>query len=322
MRRALVLFVLAVVLAPACKEKDNTKVVVAVWSDLAVPTELDSIRIDVAGPTQTGTKTLPLTAGKLPVQLTLVPEGAKDATFTVRAVGLRSLGEVVSQTARASFVSGKALLLKLFLGRDCIGKTCSGDYTCLQGLCDQPIGVTSLPPYNPSNLQPPDAGVRSDGSVVLDSGPTLDGRGNEPVAPDMRVVDSHVFEAAAEAASDVPISPAGTGGAGGAGGRTGTISSGGTAGSTGLGGAPGTGGAPAVDARTIDAVGPDDVPLGGAGGAIPNGGTGGAPGTGGAGGTGGTGGEGGATGGATGTGGVMEACVFGTSRFGNCKFGP
>lgn len=328
LRRALAaLSVLAMVIAPACKkDRDNTKIVVAVWSDLAVPTELDEIRVEVVGPTQTGTKTFPLTGpGKLPVQLELVPLGDKNATFAVKAVGLRSLVEGVSQTARVSFVSGKALLLKLFLGRACQGKTCTGDYTCAQGICDQPIAVGTLPPYDPNNLQGPDAGPRPDSSVGLDTGPIPDGRGNEPVAP-----ESNAREVGAEAIPDAPITPPGTGGAGGWTGRDGPSSSGGAGGST---GPIGSGGVTSVDASGMDAIATDapDVPLSGgtggvivgAGGATGTGGVGG--GTGGAtGGTGGTGGSGGATGGggATGTGGAMETCVFGTSRFGNCKFGP
>jgi hypothetical protein len=331
MRRLLA--VLAIVLAPACKaDKDNTKIVVAVWSDLAVPAELDAIRIDASG-SEASSRTFPLTAAADPskalVLLELVPLAAKDATITVKATGMRNLSDLVSQTARVSFVAGKALLLKMFLGRDCQGKTCGPDFTCAQGVCDQPIAAPTLPTYDPSNLRPPDAGVRVDGSVAIDTGPTVDSSRGEPIAPDLRAVDSSVFEVGAEAIVDVPITPPGTGGAGGSASLDGPRGSGGAGGGAGAGGAPGTGGGPGIDARTIDAITPEtvDAPLGGAGGARLDAGTGGAPGTGGgsgAGGAGGSGGTGGATGGATGTGGGtgMGVCVFGTSRFGNCKFGP
>jgi hypothetical protein len=325
MRRVLALLLLAIALAPACKEKDNTKIVVAVWSDLAVPIELDTVRIDVSGPTQTGSKTFLLTSGSeagktmLPAQLELVPLGEKNATFTVKAVGLRSQAEIVSQTARVSFVSGQALLLKLFLGRDCKGKTCPTEYTCAAGACDQPIAVVNLPPYEPGKpLSPPDAGARIDSGTGLDSGPTIDSKGSESLAPDLRAVDTGSIDVGADAALDVPITSTGTGGAGGSGGAGGTA---------GLDGPSGSGGAPGIDAHPIDSVAADtiDAPLGGAGGAggaIVDAGSGGTTGTGGIGGTGGTGGATGG-GGATGTGGTgMEVCVFGTSRFGNCKFGP
>jgi hypothetical protein len=71
---------------------------------------------------------------------------------------------VVSQEARLSFVTGKSLVLNLFLGRACLGKatTCTGDNTCSSGNCDQPVAVevnTLLPYDSKIPLLPPDAGV-------------------------------------------------------------------------------------------------------------------------------------------------------------------
>ena len=190
MRRILAWLALGMVLAPACKDQDNTKIVVAVWSDLAVPSELDSVRIDVAGPTSSGSKTFPLTAGggtnKLPVQLELVPLDAKDATFTVKATGTG----LVTQSARVSFVAGQSLLLKLFLAQSCKPLTCVGDTTCAAGACTQPIAVASLPPYDPSQpLSPPDAGTRSD------SGTFTDGGSHEAGTPDLGAIDVAAIDA-------------------------------------------------------------------------------------------------------------------------------
>jgi hypothetical protein len=328
MRRALFGLAFALVLASACKkDKDNTKIIVAVWSDLSVVNELDAVRIEVQGPAETRGKTFPLALGddsskykySLPIKLELLPEGAKNMTVTVKAVGLHDSGEVVSQTARVSFVSGQALLLKLFLGRDCIGKICpSSDYTCATGACDRPVVVTTLPAFDPKRLQPPDAGPRLDSSIALD-GPTLDGRSGEAIAPDLRAVDSNLVEAGADAAPDLPITPPGTGGAGGSTGAGGAL---GTGGGTGAGGATGSGGTPGIDARTLDATAFDaaDAPTPATGGVVT--GSGGTTGAGGA--TGGGNGTAGATGGGgvTGTGGAMETCTFGVSRFGNCRFAP
>jgi hypothetical protein len=148
MRRTAVLLALASTLALACKGKDNTKIVVAVWSDLAVPAELDSIRIDVDG---TGSKNFPLTPGSDPsaplAQLELVPLGAKNETFTVTATGLYGPTDLVAQTARVSFVAGQSLLLKLFLAGACEGRPCTEVYTCAAGFCNQPTAVPNLPPY-------------------------------------------------------------------------------------------------------------------------------------------------------------------------------
>ena len=245
MRHAVFLLALVSALAPACKGADNTKIVVAVWSDLAVPDDLDSVRFDVAG-TGTGSKTLPITARSqsgqttLVAELELVPLGAKDETFTVTATGLHKQAEVVAQTASVSFVAGQSLLLKLFLAGNCKGLlTCPETYTCAAGACNQPIATPNLPPYDPSvTLSPPDAGTALDGaSGAVDSGTPEAGN---------------------------------TGEAGGA---------------SGLDSASGTGGVAGSDARPIDASLADavDAPLGGAGGAGGRSGTGGSSGAGGAG---------------------------------------
>jgi Protein of unknown function (DUF1566) len=172
MRRTAVLLALVSTLAPACKGQDNTKIVVAVWSDLAVPDDLDSVRIEVTG---SGSKTFPLTAGSDPsaplAELELVPLGAKDENFIVTATGLHAGNEVVAQTASVSFVPGQSLLLKLFLYGNCRGLNCSADHTCAAGACDQPIAVPNLPPYDPSvPLSPPDAGVGGNGGTGGSSG--------------------------------------------------------------------------------------------------------------------------------------------------------
>jgi hypothetical protein len=273
MRRTAVLLALVGALAPACRSQDNTKIVVAVWTDLAVPDDLDSVRIDVAG---TGSKTLAITvAGQsgqatLVAKLQLVPLGAKNETFTVTATGLRSGNEVVAQTARVSFVPGQSLLLKLFLYGNCRDAKCPTDYTCAAGACDQPIAIPNLPAYDPSQpLSPPDAGTALDsGSGALDSGgDSLDSGTREAGNPDLRAVDAKLADVGTDAASDLRVP---TGGAGGA---------------SGLDSASGTGGVAGSDARPIDASVADavDAPLGGGGGVGGSSGTGGSQGTGGAG---------------------------------------
>ena len=302
MRHVLIALVLAVTLTPACKSKDNTKIVVAVWSDMVVPTELDTVFIDVTGPTSEGSKTFHLTTeSALPVQLELVPLAAKDATFMVTAVGQKGANALVSQSARVSFVTGQALLLKLFLGRACEGMTCTGDTTCSAGTCSQPIATVTLPPYDPSKpLVGPDAGAAIDSSVGNEAGPAIDSQSSEAATPDLRLVETATIDAQQP---DVPLPSGGIdGGASETGGRSGSGGSSGGGGSTGAGGTSGAGGAPAGDGTQIDGAASDgtDVPIvigaGGAGAVTGSGGTGGGVvGTGGTSGSGGAGGTGGST---------------------------
>ena len=218
MRRAFLL--LAIALAPACKRQDNTKIVVAVWSDLAVPTESDTIRIEVAGPNGNTSDSFRLTAGaepgktKLPAVLELVPLAAKNATFTVKATGQLGMADLVSQSARVSFVSGQALLLKLFLGGACKGASCGADFTCSAGACSQPVALATLPAFDPRQLLvPPDAGAGPDSPAATETGGTIDNRPAEPSGPDLRPLDvGSVVVDAGEL--DVPMSSGVTGGSG------------------------------------------------------------------------------------------------------------
>jgi len=263
MRRIIIL--LALVSALACKGKDNTKIVVAVWSDLAVPADVDSVRIDVPG---TGSQNFPLTASSqsgqtsLVAELELVPLGAKNETFTVTATGLHAGNQVVAQTASVSFVAGQSLLLRLFLSGSCIVAKCNANYTCSAGAC-QPVSVPNLPPYDPGvPLSPPDASVVVDGGgEAIDSGSPIDSGTRETGTggADLRATDARSVEGGA---SDVPVSAGGvsrgSGGAGGAGGSSGTGGSSGGAGATTASGGAATGGI----------VGAGGVGAGGTGGSL------------------------------------------------------
>jgi hypothetical protein len=329
MRASRAPFALALVLLPlwgGCT-KDTTKIVVAVWSDLTIPAELDTVRIEVAGPSGNSTDDFPVTAGsenhksKLPVQLELVPLGAKDATFTVKAIAVRSGAEVVSQSARVSFVRGQALLLKLLLGRACVGVPCVDNFTCSAGTCNQPIATSDLPPYDPRNLLGPDAGLGVEAGSILDSA------GGESGTQDARSTDTSLgaLDGGSGGASGSAVFDSGSGADGmGAAGDA-------HVGAGGAGGGPGIDGH-ANDASPVDAV---DAPLvasgGGAGGAGGSGGGGGVDGGGSGAGGGGAGAAGGGdalpSGGASGSGGSPDApaalkCAFGSSVFGNCQFGP
>jgi len=201
--RAFSLLLLAV--APACNNQDNTKIVVVVWSDLPVPSALDGVHIEIAGPTSTAAKDFALTAGsesgktQLPVQLQVVPAGAKDESVMVEVTGKVGASPVVTRTASVRFVSGEALRLDISLDAACRDVVCPGGFTCSGGICNQPIPITSLPPYTGKPARP-DAGHGLDGGVLFDGGTALFDVGT---VIDGRSVDLTSADAAStEAASD------------------------------------------------------------------------------------------------------------------------
>jgi hypothetical protein len=294
MRRALIGFACASALASACESQDNTKVVVAVWSDLSVPAEIDAIRIDATGPGGKNSKKLPMSGpAALPAILDLVPLAAKDASFTVTAVGMKGTTELVWQSAHASFVSGQSLLLKLFLGRVCWEQACGEGMTCSAGACGA-IPTPPLAPYDPNQpLLAPDASAGSDTGPASD-GPASDGTAPDLLSPDTVRIDSGQPEVSLPSGG----SDGSTGGGGGA------------AGGSGTGGSTGSGGAPTLDLRPADTGSldaPDAAVVVASGGSDGSGGGGLAD----TGGTNATGGAGGATGGASGS-----SATGGTSRGG------
>jgi len=157
-------------LAFACSKPSNdTKIFVVVSSDLAAPTQLDSIAVDVKGPSGgTYSATRPLIAGgeagktALPIVVVLVPADNKGLALEVTATGFLAGNPLVFQTARLSFLAGQSRVLSLFLGDACQGQSCDGTMTCSAGRCDRPIDVdpSSLPSYDPTTLLlSPDAGL-------------------------------------------------------------------------------------------------------------------------------------------------------------------
>jgi hypothetical protein len=173
MRRAL--WMLSCVLAGACSSKgNNTKLMVVVGSDLAVPTEMDNIQVDIQGPSTSSSVPIPLTGGnekgntKLPVVLQLVSPDNKRLAFNITANGYLGPDFKVGQTASLSFDPGHTRVLTFFLGRDCQGVGCvpADVTTCSRGRCDQAIAidVSTLPFYDPKQpFLTPDAGDAPDG---------------------------------------------------------------------------------------------------------------------------------------------------------------
>jgi hypothetical protein len=211
-------FLLACALAlAACSSQDRTRLAVTVYSDLTVPTEIDSLRIEVQGPTGTTNVEYVLatqpTPGRfvLPVQTVLVPQGQKDDAFTVVASGIKDRTAVVTRSAQLSFFPGEAHELIIFLNRDCYNRTCEGkDKTCVAGACvANGINTHDLPPYvtNKTGSAPsPDASLRT-GDTAADTAGIEGGRevGTLPPA-DARWPDATIAPSREEAgvAADAP----------------------------------------------------------------------------------------------------------------------
>ena len=173
----------AVLCAVVCAcTADRTEIVVAVYSNLAVPAELDALRIDVVGPESTTPQTSMALLGagqpSLPRTLGLVHEDGPLGPFTIRVAGRRGGLDVVERRARVSFIEGRTLLLRVDLDRRCLGTACDPNRTCIEGSCDTiDVSAESLPEWTGSL---PGPGPGTDAGVRPDSGPP-DAGGCTPV---------------------------------------------------------------------------------------------------------------------------------------------
>jgi hypothetical protein len=225
MRRGVCFFALTMGLLGACSSKSsNTKIMVAVWTNLAVPDDMDSIRIAAQGSSTSTSFTFPLTTGsrkdviKFPVVWELVSPDNKGTAFDVTASGYSGANVVVAQTAHLSFDPGHNRVLTLLLDRACMGAT--------SGPCTQPIAIdgTSLPEYDPRTpFLAPDAspgtldatgnGQAETGDVVLGADAPVDARLIGDATADVAVPDAGAdlsadapdrLDVASDAPADIP----------------------------------------------------------------------------------------------------------------------
>lgn len=174
-----------VLLASGCE--GVTEIVVEVRSDLAVPEELDEIRVEVDG-TQVGAgrqqRRIPLTGTgddgpALPVRVVLVHDGGPLGPLRVIARGVAGGDEVVSQSARTAFRRGRTVILPMALSRSCRDRTCGAEETCVDGRCE-PLEPPALDAGLGDADGGPGAGTDA-GPAGADAGPDPDAG---PTGPD------------------------------------------------------------------------------------------------------------------------------------------
>jgi hypothetical protein len=211
-RPALWIVALVCCVAGACSRKgSNTKIMVVVWSDLTVPTELNQIHIDVKGPSTATSRSFSLApiseAGKsqLPVVYELVSPDDEALAFDVVATGYADASLVVSQSAHVSFDPGHSRVLALFLSRACEQVACAGNKTCSGGSCVD-VDADNIPEYDPkSPWVAPDAGGVGMGDAG-DVGRRPSEVGAEPSADAAPRTDtSAAVDLLVETAADVPL---------------------------------------------------------------------------------------------------------------------
>jgi hypothetical protein len=192
----------------ACGPKNNgTLMVVRVDTELAVPSQLDAITVDLDP--ERGDSTTDLFSfregGAPPVMLGFRPDGPPDFGVDVVVTGLLGDSPVVTQAASVRFVPGQAREFSLLLSRDCAvtPSPCASapGSICVKGpQCLDKTLVAEIRPYTPGGGGRTDAG--GDGP-----GPTDGGRRDARENPGRWEVVPHPAAAGAGLNGVWPIAP-------------------------------------------------------------------------------------------------------------------
>jgi hypothetical protein len=200
-RWALVLLAMAC----ACAREAPTGIVVEVSSDLAVPAEIDSLRLRVLDAQGSLLSDRILPAGAASGRLGLMPrDPGRDTRVTVEASALLQGRERVVRKATVAFQRGRVLLLSLELHATCACRNCGSD-TCVAGHC-VPVwqDASTLPLYRPGAQHEEVAGIevaprcdRDAEPPALEGGASdadTDGGADDALPPDDADTDSEAAD--------------------------------------------------------------------------------------------------------------------------------
>jgi hypothetical protein len=253
------------VLGCSSSQSAQTEIVVLVYSDLKVGSEIDTVRIDAVGGNNQALPMDPiaLSGNPWPLRFSLISRGNENTAFYVRATGLFLNSPVVSQEVTSSCLPNQRKVLVLTLYRSCSPVVdCGQGLTCKSGKCEiAAVAAAGLPDYDPAHLPVvPASGTKQDGGApdvpALDSG--IDGGLGQPDGlRDSNTGEASAPDAATDSAQDVAADisevafidlAAATGGSGGADADFGT---GGSGGSGGVGGGGSGGSTGAVECAPL-----------------------------------------------------------------------
>ncbi|RLB49717.1 MAG: hypothetical protein DRJ42_20420 [Deltaproteobacteria bacterium] len=164
---------LASLLLAACTTP-RTQIMVATDTDLSIPTEIDSIVIEVIGPDGT-TQLANADVATLPAYLGVYHETGALGPVLVRAVGRRAGGDVVERRAQLDFQPERTVLLRMNLLASCVGVSCGAGETCTESGCASSlVDGTGLPDW--AGMVPPldGGGMDSSGDTSMDTSPPSD----------------------------------------------------------------------------------------------------------------------------------------------------
>ena len=166
---------LAAASASGCgDELPLTEIMIAVDTDMDVPEELDSLRIDVVGPRgEIQRARAPLDSdARLPVLLGIAHRGGPLGPVFVTVTGRLDDADVVQRRAIFEFLPEQVRVLRIDLHRACVGVPCPEEQTCANAICrNQRVDPRELEGWDggvgrvDAGPAPDDAGIDGGGCV-------------------------------------------------------------------------------------------------------------------------------------------------------------
>ena len=148
-----------------------TEIVIEVDTDLAIPTEVDALRVtaDVFGGAPR-TSVASLGAGEIapPRTITLLYRGGPLGPVHVEAAALLSSSVRVAATRVLAFEPGRSVRVRIDLEAACVGVPCPASQTCSAGVCRAPCELTAS--CDDAGVPVPDTGMEAD-TGNRDAGP-------------------------------------------------------------------------------------------------------------------------------------------------------
>lgn len=190
---------------------DNTALRLVIRSNLAIPSEIDGLRIEIqaASGARVPARIVPLRDVAFPQTLVVLPESGSmsgPVTFTVQ--GLHDNVIMIQRVVVASFQAGRVIDVELELNSDCYEVECGSGADCLRGVCRQ---------VEPTDGGISDAAVADAPWIIADAGqldaPALDAPAPEDAAGEdaFAALDApaplDAFELDAAAPSDAYTAP-------------------------------------------------------------------------------------------------------------------
>jgi hypothetical protein len=164
-----------------------TQLVVVVDTDMAIPGEIDEVRLEVTRPDGTSEVEMRGVATRmaLPLSVGVIADGEVLGPIDVIATGYHDGDFVIDRTATVTLVRGETRVLSLFLLSNCRDVDCDEGETCGEGGTCRGEEIEDLPPFT-GMLPSIDAGI--DGAIAPTDASTDTPRMDGAMTPDVPLV--------------------------------------------------------------------------------------------------------------------------------------